>query len=434
MARARAWVVVGSLLVAPIALWATARPLGDRFADATTTLGSLANITGLAGMGAFAINLAIGSRLRVIARLFGSIEAMYAAHVRLAVYALALLAAHAALATGRAATEPGGDALELFVPAAGWAVFAGTVALAAMAAALALTFFGRLSHEAFVVVQKALGVTFAVAALHGLGVPGTRSSTALLVCLAALTAVALAAFVRRSFLASLLVRRHRYAVVAVNRLDDSVSEIRLEPAGGAISFLPGQFVFVSFRADGVTREPHPYSIASSPDSSGLAIVVKALGDHTASLMTLPPGAVADIEGPYGAFSYLRVPNVRQIWIAGGIGVTPFLSMARSLDGAAAREIDFYYCTGGPEHAHFLDELYAKADLHPWFRVVPVRTRSLGRIRAEDIIGVSRVIEHDAAILVCGPPAMSANLSAQFVEMGVPRSRLYFEDFSFMRVA
>jgi predicted ferric reductase len=428
---ARAWIVIGSLLLVPIALWATALPLEDRFADATATLGSLANITALAGMSAFAVNLAIGSRLKAIVRLFGSIEVMYAAHVRLAVGALALLAGHAVLATGRAASRSGDDALELFLPASGWAVFAGTVALAGMTAAFALIFFGHLSHEAFVIVQKILGVTFAVAALHGFGVPGTRSSTPLLVWLAVLTALALAAFVHRSFLAKFFVRRHRYAVVAVSRLDDAVCEIRLEPTAGAMSFLPGQFVFVSFRADTVTREPHPYSIASAPDRSGLAIVVKALGDHTATLMTLRPGALADIEGPYGAFSYLNVPNLRQIWIAGGIGVTPFLSMARSLDGSA-REIDFYYCTEGPEHAHFLDELYAKADLHPWFRVVPVRTRSLGRIRAEDIIGVSRPIEHDAAILICGPPAMSANLSMQFVEMGIPRSQLYFEDFTFMR--
>jgi predicted ferric reductase len=430
---ARAWIVIGSLVLVPIALWATARPLDGRVAGATATLGSLANITGLAGMSAFAINLAIGSRLRAIVRLFGSLEAMYAAHARLAVYALALLAAHAVLATGRAATRSGEDALELVVPASGWAVFAGTVALAGLSAALALTFLGRLSHEAFVVVQRTLGVTFAVAALHGLGVPGTRSSTPLLVWLAVLTALALAAFVRRSFLARLIVRRHRYTVAAVSRLDDSVSEIRLETDGRSISFLPGQFVFVSFHADTVTREPHPYSIASSPDSSVLAIVVKALGDHTATLMTLAPGAPADIEGPYGAFSYRNVPNLRQIWIAGGIGVTPFLSMARSLDGSA-REIDFYYCTEGPEHAHFLDELFALADRHPWFRVVPVRTRSLGRISAQDIIGVSLPIEHDAAILICGPSAMMANLSTQFCEMGVPRSRLYFEDFSFLSAA
>jgi predicted ferric reductase len=422
--RPRGWIAFALLLLTPIVVWATARPLDSRFASTTATLGSLANISGLAAVAAFAGNLIIAGRLKPVARLFGGLEAMYAAHRRIAVLALALALAHAVLAAGRA------DGLRLLLPAAGWAVFAGTIALACMAAGLTLTFFAPLSHERFVLVQRGLGVTFAIAVLHAFGVAGLRSSTPLLVVVAVVVAIALAAFVHRSLLPTLLARRHRYAVVAVNRLDDTVVEIRLQPVDRGIAFTPGQFIFVSFRSGAVGREPHPYSIASPPRDGTLDIVVKALGDHTAALNVLAPGTRADIEGPYGTFSYLNVPNVRQIWIAGGIGVTPLLSMARNL-GGAAREIDFFYCTEGPEHAHFIDELYAKADRYPQFRVVPIRSRSLGRISAEDIIGVSRPIENDAAILICGPPAMNANLARQFIERGIPRSQVYFEDFSFL---
>ncbi len=426
----RAWVVVGSLLLAPIVLWAAAQPLDSRFASSTATLASLANITALAGTAAFAVNLVIGSRVRPLVGLFGGLESMYGVHRRLGVYALALLAAHAVLATGHAAADSAEDALLLFLPTAGWAVFAGSVALACMAAALALTFFARLSHERFVLVQRALGVTFAIAALHALGVPSTRSSTPLLVFLAVLSALALSAFLCRSFLARFMARRHRYAVARMNRLDESVVEISLEPLGRAISFIPGQFIFVSFRGDAVGREPHPFSIASSPHASTLDFVVKALGDYTTALMGLSAGVHADVEGAYGAFSYLNVPNVRQIWIAGGIGITPFLSMARSID-ASAYEIDLYYCTEGPEHAHFLDELFELADRVPQFRVIPIRKRSLGRIGADDIVGVSRPIQEQAAILICGPPVMNEHLTEQFAELGVPRGQIYFEDFGFL---
>jgi predicted ferric reductase len=422
--KARGWIVLGAVLLAPIAVWATARPLDSRFATRDATLGSLANITGLAAVAAFAANLIIAGRLKPVARLFGGLEDMYVAHRRIAVLALALVLAHAVFAAGRA------DGLMLLLPAAGWAVFAGTIALASMTAALALTFFAPLSHERFVLVQRGLGVTFAIAALHAFGVAALRSSTPLLAIVAVLVALALAALVYRSLLTTLLARRHRYVVAAVNRLDDSVVEIRLQPAARAIAFVPGQFIFISFRSDVPGREPHPYSIASAPGHKTLDIVVKALGDHTAAIKGLVPGTRADIEGPHGTFSYLNVPNVRQIWIAGGIGVTPLLSMARTVDGTAG-EIDFFYCTEGPEHAHFIDELYAKADRYPQFRVVPIRSRSLGRISAQDIIGVSRPIEHDAAILICGPPAMNANLARQFIERGIPRSQVYFEDFSFL---
>jgi predicted ferric reductase len=427
---ARAWIAIGFLLLTPVAVWATARPLDSRISSATAVLGSLANITGLGAVAAFAGNLIIGSRVAAIARLFGGLEAMYLVHRRVAILAISLAVAHAALAAGRAANHSLTDALRLFLPAAGWAVFAGSIALACMATGLALTFFAQLSHERFVLVQRALGVTFVIAALHAFGVPGVRSFTPLLVVVAVPTAVALAAFVHRSVLTTLLARRHRYVVEAVNRLDDSVVEIRLRPLRRGIAFLPGQFIFIGFRSDVVGREPHPYSIASASPTGPLEIVVKALGDHTTALRDLEPGTRADVEGPYGTFSHLNVPNVRQVWIAGGIGVTPLLSMARSLDESAG-EIDFFYCTEGPEHAHYIDELYAKADLYPQFRVVPIRSRSLGRIGAQDIIGVSRPIEHDAAILICGPPAMNVNLATQFIERGIPRSQVYFEDFSFL---
>jgi predicted ferric reductase len=422
--------MVGLLVLTPIALWATTQPLSDRFANAAASLASLANITALAGTTIFAVNVALGARIGPIVRAWGSPERMYEAHRRLAVAAFALLLAHALLIFASTALNSPNDALGLFLPGAGWVVFAGSLALAFMAAGLILTLFTRLRHETFVLVQKGLGATFAVGALHALGAEGVRSSRALLLFIAAITALALTAYVYRSVLGRFLARRHRYVVASAKRLDPSTVEIRLEPTGSAISFLPGQFIFVSFRSKAVSREPHPYTLASSPGSLPLEIVVKALGNYTTSLMSVEPGSRADVEGPYGAFSYLNIPNRRQIWIAGGIGVTPLLSMARSLKGSA-HEIDFYYCTEGAEHAHYFDELCEIADRNPRLRVIPVRRRSLGRISAGDIVGVSLPVQHGAAVLICGPPAMNENLAAQFHRLGVPLSDIHYEDFSFM---
>ena len=52
--------------------------------------------------------------------------------------------------------------------------------------------------------------------------------------------------------------------------------------------------------------------------------MKALGDYTQSLKNLKPGTIAEIEGAFGKFSYTHYGDSPQIWIAGGIGVTPFL--------------------------------------------------------------------------------------------------------------
>jgi ferredoxin-NADP reductase len=114
-----------------------------------------------------------------------------------------------------------------------------------------------------------------------------------------------------------------------------------------------------------------------------------------------------------------------------VGVTPFLSMARSLDGKPY-DIDFYYCTERADDAFFLDELFALADRSPRFRVIPIRRDSLGFITAEDIRAASGdPVKQD--IFICGPPVMIASLRQQFAARGVPASQIHYEDFAVMSV-
>ncbi len=83
-------------------------------------------------------------------------------------------------------------------------------------------------------------------------------------------------------------------------------------------------------SDGPSREQHPFTI-SSGSHSDLRFSIKASGDFTKALLAgVPVGSAARIEGPYGAFDYRR-GRPHQLWLAGGIGITPFLSMAEDLD-------------------------------------------------------------------------------------------------------
>jgi predicted ferric reductase len=146
-------------------------------------------------------------------------------------------------------------------------------------------------------------------------------------------------------------------------------------------------------------------------------------------MDLPPGGSAELDGPYGTFSHLALTNPRQVWIAGGIGITPFLSMARSLDGTG-HEVDLYYCTLAAEQAYFLNELFQLADRNPGLRVIPIRKASLGQLSADDIEAASRNLS-DKDILICGPPVMIGDLTGQLRARGVPRARIHYEGFSFL---
>lgn len=119
---------------------------------------------------------------------------------------------------------------------------------------------------------------------------------------------------------------------------------------------PGQFAFVRFdRAEGA----HPFTIASAPGALGenargealLRLVIKPLGDYTRTLARrLQAGQGVDIEGPYGRFDGRGSRARQQVWVAGGVGVTPFIALLEArqpgLATADARlqPVQMHYCT------------------------------------------------------------------------------------------
>ena len=344
----------------------------------------------------------------------------------------------------------------LISPGSGWATPLGVIALILMTVAIGLTLYARLSHEAFVYVQRALGLIFLLAAFHVFLTPGTKALSApLTIYLGTLVAFAIAAFTYRSILGDLLVRRREYRVTEVRKLDPQVEEIRMAPKSVPLDFFPGQFVFVTFYSDefiaqfhpfsvkpegesaiisvrpgDVRNQFHPFSITSGAGERDLRVAVKAVGDYTTAMRRLDTDAVARVEGPYGTFSYLKMPHTRQVWIAGGIGITPFLSMARSL-GPDRYEVDLFYGAKNLEAAYFLDELLMLSETNPNLRVIPFPEDKLGVMTADYIEGTSRDL-HDKDILICGPPAMIDALTPQLAEKGVPSANIHFEKFGFGR--
>jgi predicted ferric reductase len=388
--------------------------------------------------------------------LFGGLDRMYQVHQRNGRIAYLLLLAHVVLMVGSSASSSVSSALNLFVPGGNNAVFLGVLAFGAMTVAIGLTLFTVLQHELFVWLQRSFGVIFVIALFHFFRVPAaSAASRVLTLYLGALSILGVGAWIYRSVFGNVLVRRHLYQVKEVNRLADRVTEITMTPVDTTLQFLPGQFLYVTFQSPGMKRglhpvslspqrqtatlsfrpgeianQFHPFSITSSPDAAELRVAVKAVGDYTSAMRELSAGDMARIEGPYGTFSYRRVANHRQIWIAGGIGVTPFLSMARDLGPTTTYEIDLYYCTKTLEAALFLEEFNSIATSRPFLRVISFREDVHGFISADYVAAASsELTERD--VLICGPPAMIDSLTSQFLAAGVDRGRIHFEKFGFI---
>lgn len=446
----RGSLVLVAVYVVPVALWLQA---ADAAPAASGGVAGFAVAAGLAGFSGFAANVVLGGRIPPVDRFFGGLERMYRVHRINGRIAYVLVALHVVLVLGSRALESLPAALRLLTPAAGVAVFVGVVAFAAMSAAIAATLYARLTHESFVYVQRSLGAIFCIAALHVFMTAGAKASSAVLTgYLSVLTGAAVVAFLYRSVFGNVLVRRYDYLVTTVRRLDDSVVEIAMEPVDEALEAAPGQFVFVTFYSDAFNAQFHPVSVSSEGESTvivlrpghagdqfhpfsltsaagsrELSLAIKAVGDFTSGLRKLAPGAAARVEGPYGEFSYLNMRRTRQIWIAGGIGITPFLSMARSLSGDRY-DVDLYWGVNTRAQAYFADELAVIASVNPSFRFFLVVEETEGFITPEMVRERSGL--DGADILIVGPPAMERALREQLVAAGVAGRDIHSERFAF----
>jgi predicted ferric reductase len=162
---------------------------------------------------------------------------------------------------------------------------------------------------------------------------------------------------------------HRYTVARSTGLDRA-TELVLAPVGQPMSFRPGQFAFIEFHSPDLS-ETHPFSIASSPSSPELRFAVRTAGDWTRRVSTgtgIEEGLAVTVRGPYGRFTP-GSGSAEQVWIAGGIGVTPFLSVLRGAPGDLPRATLLYAVRSGKE-ALFLDEIeYAAQQSGGRFRVI-----------------------------------------------------------------
>lgn len=193
----------------------------------------------------------------------------------------------------------------------------------------------------------------------------------------------------------------------------------------------GQFAFAtSDTAEGA----HPYTIASAwnPAAPRIRFVVKELGDHTQRLrQTLKVGQEVKIEGPYGCFTF-DDSCPRQIWVGGGIGITPFIARMQHL--AASRpdqrqEIDLFHTTADYD-AEAIARLSQDAEaagirLHV---LVDGRDGRLNGDRIRQLVPGWR----EASIWFCGPAGFGQALRQDFADHGLAVKRRFHQELFAMR--
>lgn len=387
-------------------------------------------VLGLCGAVLFSFNFILSARLRLLEGLFGGLNRIYIIHHIIGAISFVMLLYHPILvALFYLPISVLAAAKILLSGPSNFPVFIGLVALGIMIIALVITFFIKLPYQTWKLTHKFLGLSLFLASLHIFLIPSTVSvSNPLRYYMLTVSFIGIVAFLYRSIFDKLLVKRLKYKVDVVNKLPGDVVEAVLSPVGKPLNHLPGQFVFISFESLGLTRETHPFSLTSSPDSPVLTLGIKSSGDYTETVKLLKKDALAQIEGPYGYFTFYRYGTNRQIWIAGGIGITPFLSMARSLVTPNHYRIDLYYVVSTPDEAAYLDELKSISAKIPEFKLFPHFSKEMGRLNAE-VVSKSSPDFAGSDIFLCGPPPMMKSLREQFRKLKVKNFRIHSEEFS-----
>jgi predicted ferric reductase len=313
-----------------------------------------------------------------------------------------------------------------------WGIFLGIVAFWGMVVLLLITFFIKIPYHLWLFTHRFLGVAFLLAGIHALILSSSASSSApLRIYVIVMSILGIAAFIYRSVIGKIIIKKYKYSIDDVSVESGGVVHLSLSPLDLPMMYKPGQFVFIRILKSGVSginSEWHPFSISSSPSDSKLRLSIKGLGDYTNKLSNLKAGVIAEIEGAYGKFTYTNYKNKNQIWVAGGIGITPFLSMAKDLP-RTDYNIDLYYSVRTASELidwRMLNEIAVLKK--PYFKIYPfVADQQTGFLSADYIEQHSGSLA-DKDIFICGPPPMMTALRKQFKDKSVPGTSIHTEEF------
>ncbi|PXW94326.1 putative ferric reductase [Sphaerotilus hippei] len=401
------------------------------------------NLTGELGIAVMSVAMVLAVRPRRAEPGLGGLDKMYRLHKWLGITGLVLAIVHWALAKSprylidlgwvtRPVRPPrapeSNPVFQFFREQRHLAETIGEYAFYAVVVLLALALIKRFPYKAFFRTHRWIAVVYLALVLHSvLLMPFGWWSGALgplMTLLMAAGSVAAVVSLRRR----VGIDRQVQAEVDAVEFHEAaqVLQVDLRLQGPWAGHQAGQFAFVGFDpAEG----PHPYTIASAWQGDGrLRFVIKALGDHTRALQrSLKVGTRCTVEGPYGRFVFDGAAR-RQIWVAGGIGITPFLARmaaCASATGTDAPAVDLFWSVRSLEDT-VRARVQASAE-RARVRLHLIVDDGAGRLDADRI--TAAVPDWQGAdVWFCGPAGFGRALRRAFGRLGLGSGRFHQELF------
>ncbi len=365
----------------------------------------------------FAFNFLMATRARWVEKIFGGLDKMYLIHRRSGVIAVFLLLAHFIVVPR--------DLVE-FNPGKPLGFYAFVLIIVGVILSAAPIFKRKIPYHKWINFHKLMGLFYVMAVLHGLMVSSLIKELPITrVYVFGMSFIGVAAWFYRAFLYGLFNKKLAYSVNEVNDLGNGITEVKLKASANSLSYKAGQFVFVKFPSIS-KKEQHPFTISSHPTEGNLRITVKGLGDYTDNLHEkIAVGEPVTIEGPFGLFTLDNVKRNDQVWIAGGIGITPFLSLIKDIDDQ--KKVKLFWCVNNESEAVYKYEIEAVLANKPNIDFTIWASQDNGYLTA-DQLGLTSYNDKD--YLICGPQVLKTSMMTQLKKKGVKQNQFHDEEFAF----
>jgi predicted ferric reductase len=229
----------------------------------------------------------------------------------------------------------------------------------------------------------------------------------------------------------------RWRVAGTRKERGDTTTLILEPVDhGGFPFQPGQFAWIKVSGSPFTVEEHPFSFSSSAERRDrIEFGIKALGDFSSEVPDIPDGAAAYVDGPHGAFSMDRYEAAGYVFVAGGVGITPFMSMLRTMaDRKDPRPVTLIYADKKWDDIAYREDLEALRDRMA-LDIVYVLEEPDDDWDGEEGYVTREVLERrlpkdefQRDYMICGPAPLMDTVQEALLDMDVPQDRIQLEQF------
>ncbi|HAH30711.1 MAG TPA: hypothetical protein DCL44_00170 [Elusimicrobia bacterium] len=225
-----------------------------------------------------------------------------------------------------------------------------------------------------------------------------------------------------------IVKKYRSEVVAVENPVSDIRTVTLRPLEKAYKYNPGQFLHLALDEFDPARpwpESRCFSMQSSPDQETIKITFAEKGKFTARMAReLAPGKVIYVKLPYGDLFSIAHNTQKTVFVAGGTGITPFLSLFTSPEFAAYQNPSLYFGLRSLSHHLYAADLEKALGVNPSFSVKLQNEEKDGRLDIQKIFGENGP---SAVYFISGPPVMIKSFKSFLASNGVPPENIRTDD-------